>query len=153
MIGELINHLWQSTLFAVAVGLVTVAFGKNRAEVRYGLWLSASFKFFVPFTLLINLGDHLEHALSAKKIVTHLAMPALSLTMVQLTRPFADTSAFVPAAQGSSKWVVIALGGAWACGFSAVVLIRLWGWLRIRACWNVAKWACCTPSCWCPRTS
>ncbi len=45
MIAELTNHLWQSTLFAVAAGLLTVAFRKNRAQVRYWLWFSASFKF------------------------------------------------------------------------------------------------------------
>ena len=45
MIGELTNHLWQSTLFAVAAGLLAFAFRKNRAQIRYGLWFSASLKF------------------------------------------------------------------------------------------------------------
>ncbi len=62
MIGELTNHLWQSTLFAVAAGLLTVAFRKNRAQVRYWLWLSASLKFLIPFSLLMSLGSHLEWA-------------------------------------------------------------------------------------------
>jgi bla regulator protein BlaR1 len=48
MIGELTNHLWQSTLFAAVAGLLTFAF-KHRAQVRYWLWFSASFKFFVPW--------------------------------------------------------------------------------------------------------
>jgi hypothetical protein len=42
MISELTNHLWQSTLFAIAAGLLTVAFRKNRAQVRYWLWFSAT---------------------------------------------------------------------------------------------------------------
>lgn len=42
MIAELTNHLWQSTVFAVVVGLLTLAYRKNRAHVRYWLWLSAS---------------------------------------------------------------------------------------------------------------
>ncbi len=70
MIGELTNHLWQSTLFAVAAGLLTVAFRKNRAQIRYWLWLSASLKFLVPFSLLMSLGSHLEWAPTAKKIAT-----------------------------------------------------------------------------------
>ena len=45
MIAELTNHLWQSTIFAVVAGFLAVAFRKNRAQVRYWLWLSASFKF------------------------------------------------------------------------------------------------------------
>ena len=39
------NHLWQSTIFAVAAGLLTFVFRKNRARVRYWLWLSAPLKF------------------------------------------------------------------------------------------------------------
>ncbi len=70
MIGELINHLWQSTLFAVAAGLLTVAFRKNRAQVRHWLWFSASFKFLVPFALLITLGNHVQWAPAAQKIAT-----------------------------------------------------------------------------------
>ena len=60
MISELANHLWQSSLFAVAVALLTLMCRKNRASVRYWPWFSASVKFFVPFTLLMALGDRLE---------------------------------------------------------------------------------------------
>jgi bla regulator protein blaR1 len=53
------NHLWQSTLFAVLVGLLTLSFRKNSANVRYALWLVASLKFLVPFSLLTALGAQL----------------------------------------------------------------------------------------------
>ena len=62
MISELANHLWQSTLFAVAIGLLTLMCRKNHASVRYWLWFSASVKFFVPFTLLMALGDRMDWA-------------------------------------------------------------------------------------------
>jgi len=39
------NHLWQSTLFVAAVALLTLAFRRNRAGTRYGLWMAASVKF------------------------------------------------------------------------------------------------------------
>ena len=55
MIGELTNHLWQSTLFAAAIALLVPAFGTNRANIRYWLWFSASLKFLLPFTLLVSL--------------------------------------------------------------------------------------------------
>ena len=45
------NHLWQSTLFAAAAGLLTLALRKNHARARYWLWLAASLKFLVPFSL------------------------------------------------------------------------------------------------------
>ena len=130
MIGELTNHLWQSTLFAVAAGLLTVAFRKNRAQVRYWLWFSASLKFLVPFSLLMSLGSHLRMGAGRRRTI---AAPAVSFTMVQITQPFPDTLSFVPSTPGTRDWVPIAILGVWACGFAAIALIRFRGWLRIRA--------------------
>ncbi len=62
MIAGLVNHLWQSTLVACVVGLLMLILRKNRAAVRHGLWLAASVKFLVPFSLLIGLGSQLEVA-------------------------------------------------------------------------------------------
>ena len=81
MISELTNHLWQSTLFAIVAGLLAVVLRKNRAEVRYWLWFSASLKFFIPFSLLINLGSHLDSVPAAHKvtqIATQIATPSVS---------------------------------------------------------------------------
>src|SRR5215471_2802359 len=50
------NHLWQSTLFAAVAGLLTLILRKNHARARYWLWLAASVKFLVPFSLLISIG-------------------------------------------------------------------------------------------------
>ena len=55
----LANHLWQSTLFAAGMGLMTLAFRRNAAAVRHALWLAASIKFLVPFAALMTLGSHL----------------------------------------------------------------------------------------------
>lgn len=49
---SLANHLWQSTLFAAAAGLLTLSLRKNRAQTRYWLWLAASVKFLIPFSPL-----------------------------------------------------------------------------------------------------
>ena len=57
MMRDLANHLWQSTFFAIAAALLTIAFRRNRANVRFWLWFSASLKFFVPFALLISFGS------------------------------------------------------------------------------------------------
>jgi bla regulator protein BlaR1 len=57
--APLANHLWQSTLFAAAAGLLTLALRKNRAQVRYWLWLAASVKFLVQFSLLFSAGSYL----------------------------------------------------------------------------------------------
>ena len=56
MTALVLDHLWQSTLFALVLGLLALAFRKASAGVRYGLWLSASIKFLIPFALLATLG-------------------------------------------------------------------------------------------------
>jgi len=133
MIAEVANHLWQSTVFAVVVGLLTLAFRKNRAQVRYWLWLAASVKFLIPFSLLMSLGYDLLGRLAAGKVATEIAAPALSGTIVKITQPFPDTMTVVPAARHATNWIPIVILGVWACGFAAVVLTRFRAWLRFRA--------------------
>ena len=41
-IGWVIDHLWQSTLVAAALALLTLAFKRAHAQTRYGIWLAAS---------------------------------------------------------------------------------------------------------------
>ena len=53
------NHLWQSTLFALCMALLAVLLRKGPAHVRFWLWLAASLKFLLPFSLLTGLGGHL----------------------------------------------------------------------------------------------
>ena len=60
--ASVLNHLWQSTLFAAAAGLLTLALRKNRAPVRYWLWFAASLKFLIPFSLLVTIGSQFEWA-------------------------------------------------------------------------------------------
>jgi uncharacterized protein (TIGR03435 family) len=133
MVGQLTNHLWQSTCFAVAAGVLTAAFRGNRAKVRYWLWLSASLKFLVPFSLLMSLGNHLERAPAARNLAARIAVPAVSFTMVQISQPFSGAFPLAPFPEGARDWAPIAILSVWACGFAAIMLIRLRDWLRIRA--------------------
>ncbi len=135
MIGQWTNHLWQSTLFAVVAALVTLAFRKNRAHVRYCLWLSASIKFLVPFALLIDLGNSIWSAFAARQITAKLAPPAVSHAVQQITQPFTASLSFVPSAPltHTADWIPIAILCVWICGSLGVVLVRFRGWLRIRA--------------------
>src|SRR5215510_3787819 len=97
MIGALTNHLWQSTLFVVAAWLLTFAFRRNGAHVRYRIWFVASLKFFVPFAVLINLGSHFGWPADAKNATT----PAVSFSIAQIAEPFADVSLLAPATAGT----------------------------------------------------
>ena len=129
MIGELTAHLWQSTLFAVVAWLLSFALRKNRAKVRYWLWLTASFKFFLPFSLLIGLGSHLRLAPAMQTI----AMPRLvSNTMGRIAEPFPEPPRFALSTPGPANWTDRAGLGLWAFGFGTIVLLRLRSWRAIR---------------------
>jgi bla regulator protein blaR1 len=123
------NHLWQSTIFAFAAGLLTLAFRKNRAQVRYWLWLSASLKFFIPFSLLMSIGSYVEWTHVAKTVGTQ----AVTTAMVQIAQPFTETVSFAPRTAQSTDWRPVAILGVWVLGFATIALMRLRGWLRIRA--------------------
>ncbi len=134
MIGELIAHLWQSTLFASMAALLTLAFRKNRANVRFWLWLSASLKFFVPFALLISFGSRLDWAPAEQRIIAQrMPAPEISFAVERIAEPFPEPLQFAPAAHGSVNWTPFALLGLWACGFSAIAIIRLRSWRRVRS--------------------
>lgn len=138
---ELTNHLWQSTIFLFAAVLLTLAFRKNRAQVRYWIWLSASLKFLVPFALLMSLGSTAWNDLAARKMAASIATPAVSLTVAQIAQPFSETQTFGGAASATThgtNWLIVGIA-VWACGFFALTLMRLRGWLRVRAALRTSK--------------
>jgi bla regulator protein blaR1 len=59
MLSAFVNHLWQSTIFALAAGALTLLLRRQRAAVRYWVWLSASVKFLIPFSWLVALGNRI----------------------------------------------------------------------------------------------
>jgi len=132
MISALTNHLFQSTLFAIAAGLLTLAFRKNQAKVRYWLWLSASLKFLIPFSLLIGIGNRIEWTPAAQKLATEVAGPAISFTVEQISDPFAQAVRQTPSTSGHTDWFPVVTLVVWSCGFLAIALIRSSAWLRIR---------------------
>ena len=60
LLTAIVEHLWQSTLFAAAVALLALALRRNQPRIRYWLWLAASAKFLVPFAMLADLGNRLH---------------------------------------------------------------------------------------------
>src|SRR5580704_15998757 len=77
------NHIWQSTLCAGAVWTLTYILRKNRASVRFRLWLAASVKFLVPFSLLVSAGSHLGW-----RTVATSGQLQWSMVMDDIGRPF-----------------------------------------------------------------
>jgi len=133
---ELVNHLWQSTVFAAGVRLLTIALRRNHARTRYRLWVLASAKFLVPFSLLMSAGGWLQTRMHAP-----VAQPAFSMVMEGLTEPFAANAdgakpgaglgrASAVAAPSEEKhygdWLSLLLMSVWGCGS----LLLLAGWVK-----------------------
>jgi beta-lactamase regulating signal transducer with metallopeptidase domain len=70
MIVAVANHLWQSSLCALMLAVVTMLFRANRAQVRFGLWLAASLKFLIPFAPLVGLGEALRGAAAPTQTIS-----------------------------------------------------------------------------------
>ncbi len=134
MITALGNHLWQSTICRGAVALSTLILQRNRAAVRHGLWLAASVKFLIPFSLLVSIGSHIEWRKASP------VQPQLS-ALEQISQPFTSpTSGRVSvSAPTAPRRLPASLFGLWLCGFATQAVAWWQRWRRVRAALRVAS--------------
>jgi uncharacterized protein (TIGR03435 family) len=136
----LANHLWQSSIVAIAAWLITMALRRNRAGTRYGVWLAASLKFLVPFTLLVSAGSQLDW-----RSATISQPPQTMFVMEVITQPFSvatgASASVAPAARafaiGDATQIWLgALLAIWLAG--VVVIVIMWSvrWRRVSAIVN-----------------
>src|SRR5580704_15587738 len=115
MIAALENHLWQSTLFSCVVALLTLMLRRNRAAVRHWLWLAASVKFLVPFSILVSVASQVEWRKAPA------APPPQMSVIEQISQPFAPRTPpplSVSAPTAPSR-LPATLFGLWLFGFAA----------------------------------
>ncbi|HEY1741647.1 MAG TPA: M56 family metallopeptidase [Granulicella sp.] len=131
----LVTHLWQSTLCVFAAWLLTLALKNNRASVRYWIWLAASVKFLIPFSVLVNAGSELGSQM----------LPAREQTRVfsvveEISRPFLSSApAAMPATTLPAFHPVLAvLLGVWFLGFISTAIYWLVLWHRIHTALRMA---------------
>lgn len=128
------NHLWQSTLVALAAATLTLAVRKHNARIRHFLWLAASLKFLVPFSLLIGLGK----LFAWRSLDAAPQKATVFYAIEQIGLPFAQTGIQVTpqhnlsAAPAVSVWLPW-LGSIWLAGFIGVTLLWTVRWFRISA--------------------
>jgi bla regulator protein BlaR1 len=119
------NHLWQSTLCGAAAWLLTLTLRRNRAAVRYWLWLAASAKFLIPFSLLAGAGGQLGW-----RAAPAIAQAQFSIVMDEISQPFAaPPEAPRPVGERSTPRIFPAiLFGVWLTGsaITAVAWFRRW---------------------------
>ena len=132
LVTGLANHVWQSTAFVAAAWLLTILLRRNPARVRYGIWLAASIKFLIPFSLLAAVGDLLPQPKAS-------IAPAVYTAMDVAEQPFAGI-AWAPAPSAvheATMWrrvganIPAGLVVLWLAG--ATTVFFLWGvhWRRV----------------------
>ncbi len=129
MTALLLNHLWQSTLFAGVIAILALALRHNRARLRYGLWLVASAKFLVPFAALAAAGGLLEWQQAPAPIRSAVASPVARDFSAPFAVMWVDPTTMVTSA-AQPQWIAPLLFTMWACGFAAIVLRRVRQWRR-----------------------
>jgi bla regulator protein blaR1 len=132
LVPGLANHVWQSTAFAVAAWLLTILLRRNPARIRYAIWLAASIKFFIPFSLLVAVGNLLP---KPKPSIA----PAVYTAMHVAEQPFAGiarTSA-PDAVHRATMWGRVAaniptgLVVLWLAGAATVCFLWALHWRRV----------------------
>jgi bla regulator protein BlaR1 len=118
------DHLWQSTLFAIAAALLTLVLRKNRAKIRYRLWLAASLKFLLPFTLLSGLGRRLVWMPGPAAFEN-----GLHIALAGIGHPFARTIV----ARDAGDLIPALLVGTWLCGMGMVLCAWYLRWRTLAA--------------------
>jgi bla regulator protein blaR1 len=120
----LANHLWQSTLCVGVAWLLTLALRRNRAAVRHVVWMAASVKFLLPFSLLVTAGSQLGFR-SAPAI----GQAQIGEVITDISQPFA-VSAEAPERAARPRplsYLPMIVAGVWLCG----IVVTLAHWARL----------------------
>jgi uncharacterized protein (TIGR03435 family) len=135
------NHLWQSTIVTCLLGLLTLAFRRHRAQVRYGLWLAASLKFFVPFAVLVSAGSHMGW-----RPARFADVPQMTQLAETIGQPFSippisvDVAAPVLATAATADSIVmISLLVLWMTGVAAVLAVWAVRWRHVASIVRAAQ--------------
>lgn len=122
--NEILNRLWQATVFAAAVALAVLALRPNSPRLHDWLWLAASVKFLLPFSRLGSTGERIQlppdapsfHAATVRQISTTFApvsvFPATARPRAMFRWPLALTAiraagALLRALRWSRRWRTI----------------------------------------------
>src|SRR5690242_4892927 len=121
-LSPLANHLWQSTVFTGAMWVLALVLRPNRAAVRYWLWLAASVKFLLPFSLLVSTGTEL-----AQRTAPSIEAPQWSLAVERISQPFLlPVAAPQAVATPAVSPIAPAVLGVWFFGIAAGIVF----WFR-----------------------
>ncbi len=116
MIAPLARHLFESTLFCLAVGALACCLRGHRAAARHAVWLVGVSKFAIPTALLAATGAQIAFVLPASSWVSSLAFKLYAVLAAALD---GLPAGFVPRDMPAVSSAFIAL---WVLGTAAMLL-------------------------------
>ena len=125
MIAALIDHLWQSTLFCGGIWLITLTMQSNAAALRHSLWMLASVKFLVPFSILFLAGTYI--GLPAASVIDDQPL-MLDDALQSVATLVAPTRSLRASESGASSALVVALLAIWLGGALFIAMRSLIAW-------------------------
>src|SRR6267154_1141586 len=135
------NHLWQSTVFVIIAGSLTLILRKNQARARYWLWLAASVKFLIPFSVLAGMGSYLPWSYGSLR-----AQAGVYAAIDDVSRPFTQPTISVIARVTPStvspnliRVLPALLAATWLVGFLVVLFVWYVRWRQISAAVRQAR--------------
>ncbi len=135
MIAALINHLWQSTLFCCGAWLITLTLRAHSASLRHWVWLLASVKFLVPFSLLFHVGSFF--GLPAARIADE--QPLILGDALQSAALLVSPGALRATSSADNAFVLLVLGSLWLGGALFVAARWLLAWLAANSLVRAAR--------------
>lgn len=134
ILSGLANHLWQSTVFAFVIWLLVLIMRNHSAKVKYRLWLAASLKFLVPFSVLVDLGNHLAFRQQAAATASSIPV-AIEVVSRSLAQPMSLVSSHAHGPSAVSGllhlWPAFLLV-LWGAGLGAYIVASSLRWLRLK---------------------
>jgi hypothetical protein len=129
------NHLWQSTVFAAAAGLLTLILWRNQAWIRFWLWFAALVKFLIPFSLLVDIGSHLawSRCPAGTSAGLYFAMEEFAQPFKAPTAPVMMSHAISATSPRLSYLLPTLCVAMWFLGFVVVLSVWFARWWRIAA--------------------
>jgi uncharacterized protein (TIGR03435 family) len=127
--NALFDHVWQSTAFAAGVAVAAFILRRHSPRLRYWLWLSASAKFLIPFSLILATGARIQLPPDT---------PSLHATTVQQISTYFSPALIPAPADASFPWTKL-LTAVWIAG--ALFLLIRWAhrWIGIRRIVQTAR--------------
>jgi len=130
--AALLNHLWQSSAFLAAAAGLAFLLRRHQARVRFWIWMAASLKFLVPFSLLAALGSRLRWP-AAPVLTPAPALAAISRPFAGAATVWMDLGSTDPA-RASLPWLMPLLLGLAAAGSTALLARLFLQWRRLAGC-------------------